>query len=264
MRRSLGFAPKGERAKKPKLPVGGMCYRTQVAMAVDAHKGVLFGGVFPPEYSQSVSKDGSVGRETLESSWNKDKFKEYLNGLLQCLYTRRDSLSLRGKHVILLVDGAPNHGPEKDMPKLLGEGEHFMPMKNWLASTGGDIRMLKAPPNSPQLNLCEYYNRTLRMHANKRRRELDERERWFKENEHGEKMENRLNLLVKILQDELQALLYTKKVKSEVSAFFTSSSTMSLTRTDTLTCMNQCRKTSAQESLMYIFEIEILFMFPHL
>jgi len=215
MRRSLGFAPKGKRAKTPTLPVGGMSYRTQVAMAVHAHRGVLFGGVFPPQYSQSVSKDGSVGRETLKSCWNKEKFKEYLNGLLECLYTGRDALGLRGKHVILLVDGAPDHGPEKDMPKLLGEREHFRPLKTWLASTGGDIGMLKAPPNSPQLNLYEYYNRILRMHANKRRHDLDEQERWFKEHEHGEKMENRLNLLVKILQDELQALFDTEEGQIE-------------------------------------------------
>jgi len=95
MKQFLGYAPKGRRAKTPVYPIGGMSYQTQVAMVVHAHKGVLFGGVFPPAYSLSVSQDGSVGYETLKA-----KFKENLDVLLRSSFTRRDELGLRGKHVV--------------------------------------------------------------------------------------------------------------------------------------------------------------------
>jgi len=91
--RSLEYSRKRKRAKMPTQPVGGMSHRTQVAMSVHAHKGVILRGVFPPEYSQSVSKHGSVSRrKTLKASWNEGKSKEYLDGLLQSLFTRRDEM----------------------------------------------------------------------------------------------------------------------------------------------------------------------------
>jgi len=128
MRRSLGYALKGKRAKTPVHPVGEMSYRIQFAMEVYAHKGVLFGGMLRPKYSQPVSKDDSIGSETLKAKWNKAKFKDYLGGLLRSLFTRRDELGLRGKHFVLLVDGVLTTDLKKDMPKLLGEREHHTPL----------------------------------------------------------------------------------------------------------------------------------------
>ena len=65
-----------------------------------------------------------------------------MKDLLQAIFLQKERV--QGKQLIFVLDGAREHGPERT-----------------------NICVIKAPPNSPQLNLCEYYNRTIRSKANR-------------------------------------------------------------------------------------------------
>jgi len=72
----------------------------------------------------------------------------------------REKYDVKGKVVGLVVDGAPDQGG-KGLKSLLSATVEWKKMDAYLKE--GDekakVEIYPAPPNSPQLNLCEYYNR---------------------------------------------------------------------------------------------------------
>ena len=65
---------------------------------------------------------------------------------------------------------------------------------------------MKAPPNSPQLNLCEYYNRTLRITANSLRTLPEYENRLIGNYEHDQKLIKQLEALKNIIAAGLKAM----------------------------------------------------------
>lgn len=130
-----------------------------------------------------------------------------MTGLLKELNDRRQSLV--NKKVVLVVDGAPEHGPQAELSNLLASLETYRPIKNFLTANGGSasLCLLKTPPNSPQLNLCEYYSRTLRTKCNVLRNERTVDAMMLEEVEHDKKKtENRFSVLTTIVQTCMDSL----------------------------------------------------------
>lgn len=199
-RRNFGRAPKGRRAVV-KVPASGhFTYKTQVALAVHPALGLIYGKYYAPKRvaQTGTKKSGKQRKPVLKTCWTKDEFKDYMDGLLEKLYNIRDRIN--DKTVIIVSDGAKEHGPEKDLPNLLRELPHFEQLHAFLKERGGKIKLIRAPPNSPQLNLCEYYNRTLRTNANSMRHELEYEKLMLEDFEHGKRMEGRLSVLESIIK----------------------------------------------------------------
>lgn len=214
LHRAQGRALKGKRAVVKVPPVGEMNFRTQVAMAVNPSLGLIYGAQYPPKKSRVVKKDGKLSTNAYRANWNKEQFKDYTNTLLQKLFERRSEIS--GKICIILIDGAPEHGSESGLATLFRELPNYRQLKDFLTSSKGDLRVLRLPPNSPQINLCEYYNRTLRTKANALRADLEINDMMLQEAERGHKMEVRLscleNILDKCLKEVAQAHAQTGSV----------------------------------------------------
>ncbi|KNH07962.1 hypothetical protein XU18_1429 [Perkinsela sp. CCAP 1560/4] len=93
-------------------------------------------------------------RSIMQTSWTKDDFESFMKDLLQAIFLRKKRV--KGKQLIFVLDGAQAHCPARNMQELWC-GKH-PELERYLSSTGSAIRIMKAPPSSPWLNLCEYYN----------------------------------------------------------------------------------------------------------
>ena len=81
---------------------------------------------------------------------------------LQQIFSEKERV--RGNQLIFVLDGAREHGPEKNMQDLW-RSKH-PELERYLSSLGGDVGVIKAFLNLPQVSLCEYYNSTIRLKAN--------------------------------------------------------------------------------------------------
>jgi len=207
--RNYGYAKKGERAVMKTPPVSNMSFRTQVSMAVSPSAGLLHGKAYLPEKSSGFhKKTGVPTKECWKTSWSRDKFLEFMKELLAELFKERDHLELSGKRIVIVVDGAPDHFGKQKFPKILKETDACKVLDAFV-KTGdaqASVEVLFAPPNSPQLNLCEYYNRTLRICANAARHQPEFADKLLGDYNHGEKMEGRVNAMRSILSTQLDLL----------------------------------------------------------
>ena len=147
-----------ERAKRNsrvvvKIPSSGLLApRIQVALSVNSSRGIIHAGMYPPKHEHAERM-----RSILQTSWTTDDFDSFMKDLLQEIFLRRERV--KGKQLVFVLDGAREHCRERTTEDVL-RGKH-PELERYLSSTGGAISVMKAPPNSPQLNLCEYYNRTM-------------------------------------------------------------------------------------------------------
>jgi len=208
MMRKKGWAPKGRRAVALTPPVSNMSYRTQVSMAVNQDFGLLLGEAFLPEKATGFNKrTGEPTKESWKTSWSKEKFIKFMENLLRHVYEKREHYEVKGKIVGLVVDGAPDHGG-KGLKTLLSATDAWKTLDDYLkeGDANAKVEIYPAPPNSPQLNLCEYYNRTLRMRANAARHQPENAAKLLGDYRRGEKMENRVAALASIINTELAKL----------------------------------------------------------
>jgi len=112
----------------------------------------------------------------------------------------------RKSEEFLSLLGAPDHGREDKMGDLSAGLEDFDDLNNSQSKDSGWVRMLKTPPNSPQLNLCEYYNRTLRMRSNQLRHNPEFAKHFLDDVPHGQKMQHKVNALKMVLDRALEWL----------------------------------------------------------
>lgn len=208
-----GRAKKGERAVVKTLPLSEFSLRTQVALAVNPQSGIICYEIASPKKLPSRRKDGTAGRLTFRACWNKDEFKNFLNLIIVSLLKRKQDIS--GKTVMLIMDGAPEHGKNDEMDTMMNSLQAFEEFRMFCKETSTDILAIKMPPNSPQLNLCEYYNRTLRTQANKLRHEqLISNTMLDNDIEHGKKLEHRINVMREILITTLTSMQEKVQTKS--------------------------------------------------
>ncbi|KNH05168.1 Anxa6 protein [Perkinsela sp. CCAP 1560/4] len=79
--------------------------------------------------------------------------KEFVDESLLTFHGKREVIA--DKKVIIILDGAREHGRDKDMITILQDRPHYIRLHSPLVAEGGFARLLKGLPNSPQLNLCE-------------------------------------------------------------------------------------------------------------
>ncbi|KNH05092.1 RNA polymerase II core subunit [Perkinsela sp. CCAP 1560/4] len=135
-------------------------------------------------------------RSILQTSWMKDDFESFIKHLLQAIFLQKECV--KAKRLIFVLDGARGHGLERNMQDLW-RGKH-LELERYLSSTGGVIRIMKAPPNSPQLNLCEYYNRTIRSKANRIRHMPKFEVQLLGRFAHGDTLDGRIRSLLEIIE----------------------------------------------------------------
>jgi len=208
MMRTKGWAKKGERAVTMTPPVSNMSYRTQVSMAVSPDAGLILGKAYLPEKSAGFNqKTGLPKKEAWKTSWSGEKFMDFMRVLLEKLFEFKEQYELKGKAVGIVVDGAPDHGG-KELETKLSKTEEWKTLEAFLkqGAEGAWLKIIPAPPNSPQLNLCEYYNRTLRMKCNAIRHQPEFSAKLLGDYQHGEKMQNRVEAMSSIINSQLQAL----------------------------------------------------------
>ncbi|KNH07602.1 hypothetical protein XU18_1696 [Perkinsela sp. CCAP 1560/4] len=97
-----------------------------------------------------------------------------------------------------MFDGAREHGPERNMQDLWC-GKHSE-LERYLSSTGGAICVMKAPPNSPQLNLCEYYSCTIRSKTNRIRHISKFQAQLLGRFAHGDTLDGRIRSFLEIIE----------------------------------------------------------------
>ena len=153
------------------------------------------------------------------SGWNASQYWQFLNTTLGTLASEYGDI-IRGKNVILLHDGAPEHGPAKDGTSKVGNLPNCAILSNALRKEEDEfqplIKLFKIPSNSPQLNLCEFYNRCLRFKVNKLKRRPDIVEQLAHGYKHGTKVRGRLNLLEMLICssiDQLKKEPFTRQIE---------------------------------------------------
>lgn len=172
--RTRGRAPKGARAVSTVAPLSPYALKTTVIMAVDERHGLVKGEIFPPQTEQVG------GRQILRPHYRHTEFKAFLDRLLALLWQKRLDFRLqaqdtnkgwRRKNIYILIDGAPEHGKQAYAKQLIVGLQSSRKWKEWLGSSGPALKLVFLPANSPVLNLCEFFNRTLRTMANVKRNE---------------------------------------------------------------------------------------------
>ncbi len=111
---------------------------------------------------------------------------------------------MANKQLFIIVDGDPSHGAHTTMTSSL----HALPNYGLLAQVLGKLPngkpaeafVVLQPPNSPQLNLAEYYNRQLRMSVNRIQRSKDVLAAKFATIFRGQVLEHRLGVLKECLE----------------------------------------------------------------
>lgn len=127
-----------------------------------------------------------------------------MDGLIRAIMGKLESL--KGKKVVLLLDGAPEHGKETELKNNLTNCPSFQVFADALKTVNADLFIKKNAANSPQLSMCEYYNRKLRTDANVMRNEQSIDALYDQEIPHGQKMMHRLNVLGRIIERCLEKL----------------------------------------------------------
>jgi len=190
MCRSYGWAKKGKRAVTRVPPGSNLSLRTQVAMAVHPTLGLLKGVVFPPKKVQNASR---------KCTWGKEAFIQFVDKVLDQL-AGTCAKDVENKIVTIILDSATEHGSDKALQAAIVS----LPSAKALDSVLGEgkIMLCRAPSNSPQINLCEYYNRSVRGKAN-HLRHLPEYAALLEFAPRGQVIDKRLDVVMDIITKSL-------------------------------------------------------------
>ena len=145
-----------------------------------------------------------VGR--CHQTWKREDFLSFINDLLEKVFTLREHYMRERKNVLIIIDNASEHAPKDEFIGLIERLPNFAPLNNHLGRKGYKVDIIRAPPVSPQLNLCEYYNRTLKTlvckyrHTEKLGREM------LRDFRHGTKARERVGVLVNIVTKGLNTI----------------------------------------------------------
>ncbi|GBG31369.1 Hypothetical Protein FCC1311_075932 [Hondaea fermentalgiana] len=210
---SHGWAKVGERATIKTPPIGGLGHRCQGALAVNDEYGLLHADFFPAQ-KMPVLKRNKQETTAWKANYRHQEFRSFLNNLLGALLEgsaptlQKDPYIeiLRGMKVWIIMDNAPEHTTSDfkendDLLKTLPNYEAFMKGITCDGKRKGEIHILRSAPNSPQLNLCENYNRMLRTWTNHKRNDPKIEARLLNAHvPHGQKTQHRLNVLERIVR----------------------------------------------------------------
>eukprot|EP00056_Hartaetosiga_gracilis_P002728 m.56183 g.56183 ORF g.56183 m.56183 type:complete len:280 (-) comp11178_c0_seq1:2-841(-) len=222
-----------------KDPRSNLSFRTQLAMGVTATHGYVYGEAFPPKKVQwkskkSKKKDGTPYAMPFgfRAHYDKTCFITFLNNLFLTLQEKKDEYKLPFfRKVVLVFDHAPEHGKEDEMVAAMND--HMKSISNCenlgklievvkeqkkqirhdnedeldICSEDFDVEILYSSPISPQLNLCEYYNRSLRVYTNTMRHQTKFAAVLENPNlAQGTKIEMRIKSLLEIIKVGLKKL----------------------------------------------------------
>mmetsp|Transcript_7045 Transcript_7045/g.14145 ORF Transcript_7045/g.14145 Transcript_7045/m.14145 type:complete len:568 (-) Transcript_7045:248-1951(-) len=146
---------------KMKKPPGGnepIEQDVQVSVAFNATLGVLSWRFHNPHQSsgQHDWKLGVVQNET--------DFKSFVNEVLKVLISRIDEI--RGKNVYLIADCPFEYIRNVHEHRSIKAVPAFEELNALLDASKSSVQLIQMAPNSPTLNLCEFFNRVLRDRAN--------------------------------------------------------------------------------------------------
>lgn len=118
-----------------------------------------------------------------------------------------DRWNFRGKKVGIVLDNAGEHSEaSRDQEAFLRSLDSFGEFAEHIREEGGTVEFIFAAPSSPQLNLCEYYNRTLRMLYYREKSTLEYAEEFYQERPRGQVQEGRTRVMVNCLRVLLQRM----------------------------------------------------------
>lgn len=102
---------------------------------------------------------------------------------------------------MIFCDGAAEHGTKGGTHKLIESIPGYVELLAAVRADNPDrsIELIKIPPNSPQLNLCEFYNRQLRSIATDLRTDPSISAQMLEAQPRGQNISHRVNLLERIL-----------------------------------------------------------------
>ena len=103
---------------------------------------------------------------------------------------------------------------------MLASLPNYPRTRDALIENGSAIKFIRLPPNSPQLNLCEYYNRTLRVRATTKRHQRETNDRMNVEFEHGSKISSRLSVLEEIILECIDEIKHANLHTGSVVTLF--------------------------------------------
>mmetsp|Transcript_2877 Transcript_2877/g.5464 ORF Transcript_2877/g.5464 Transcript_2877/m.5464 type:complete len:729 (+) Transcript_2877:2065-4251(+) len=198
--RHKGYSLKGTRACAMATPGSKQSFRTQVSMYTHTKFGVVTMELFPPRKELHQTKAGNMV-DSYVQSYGKQEFIQSFNQFLEdIMKTDRIRERVKGKTIILFVDNAAEHGKRGEEDTLIAKcpkGEEFQEFKK---EHGIKFQVVRLPPNSPQLNLTEYYNRTLRTKVNTLRSTAEMNIKLLQKQQHGYVTQHRIDTLLKILK----------------------------------------------------------------
>lgn len=216
-----GYAPVGTRCTTLTVPGSKMSYRTQVAMMVGFHMGLVASAVCCPEKDVKHKK---------YRGWCKNSYEDFQSHCLAELTTtiRANPDRWRQKKVVIYEDNCSDHGPAAAARDTWSAANAWQAFKQLCDELEIEFDAKRIPPISPQLNIVEYFNRFLRLAVNKSRRAKLYNKPMVVEAKHGEKIDTRIAVLVNFLAHALDRLhrldqhRLVKRAKASVVCFLTS------------------------------------------
>ena len=174
-RRSCVWAPRGLRAVHGMLPAAGTASgSTQVAMAVSPTHGILCSKVYSPELKRAGGEGGGrQPRAAPKTSHAQEHLYSFLDDVLRALWHERCSLQLDGARVVFFTGGVPEHGRQLGAAaglQMLQACESFQLWSEWIEHGRCTMALKFLSPESPTLNLTEFYCGLLRSQANQLRK----------------------------------------------------------------------------------------------
>ncbi|GBG25938.1 Hypothetical Protein FCC1311_021572 [Hondaea fermentalgiana] len=154
------------RMKRPPGPQSGSINQgLQVSMAFQANMGLLGWRIHAQQFS---AEEGTTGNAATDSkrgvAHNEEDFKLFVQQTLKNLLVRIDEF--RGKDVYLIADCPFEYIRHVHDHESIKEIPAFEELSAALALSNNRVRLIQMAPNSPTLNLCEFFNRALRDRVN--------------------------------------------------------------------------------------------------
>ena len=79
-----------------------------MVLTVNSSRDIIHAGMYPPKREHA----GRM-RSILQASWTKDDFESFIKDLLQEIFLPKQHV--KGKQLIFVLDGAREHGSERNM-----------------------------------------------------------------------------------------------------------------------------------------------------
>uniref|UniRef100_A0A7S2WR98 Uncharacterized protein n=1 Tax=Mucochytrium quahogii TaxID=96639 RepID=A0A7S2WR98_9STRA len=221
--RLYGYAHKGVRPAELKIPGSALSLQCQVGMVVNPSFGVIKGRVYPQENESTEIKASNHSK--LKQNLNWKDFHDFMEQTLETLMTMEGKV--KGKEIVLVIGnmggngdpkdaadpgialgGCSNEDPEEsvDINDLLGGCSILDKFQEFLTKTSTTFRVLRSPPKSVQINLCEYYNRKLRELVNTEHYSFEAKASMLDDIEHIKEMNKRVDTLDQVVSKCMENL----------------------------------------------------------